>query len=73
MLPASALAAPEISFFVLREAGAALGMGAFKRIDAQHAEIKSMHILHEARGRGLARLMLDHLVVEARAAGVFAP
>ncbi|WP_372841480.1 GNAT family N-acetyltransferase [Phaeovulum sp.] len=69
MLPASALATPGISFFVLREAGAALGMGAFKRIDAQHAEIKSMHILHEARGRGLARLMLDHLVAEARAAG----
>jgi putative acetyltransferase len=69
MLPASALAAPGISFFVMREGGVALGMGAFKRIDATHAEIKSMHILHEARGRGLARVMLDHLMAEAKAAG----
>jgi len=69
MLPAGALAAPGISFFVMREGGVALGMGAFKRIDATHAEIKSMHILHEARGRGLARVMLDHLMAEAKAAG----
>lgn len=69
MLPAGALAAPGIAFFVMREAGAVLGMGAFKRIDAGHAEIKSMHILHEARGRGLARVMLEHLMAEARAAG----
>jgi putative acetyltransferase len=69
MLPAGALAAPGISFFVMREGGAALGMGALKRIDAQHAEIKSMHILHEARGRGLARQMLAHLLAEAKAAG----
>lgn len=69
MLPADALAAPGISFYVLREGGVALGMGALKRIDAGHAEIKSMHILHEARGRGLARAMLVHLMAEARAAG----
>ncbi|MDP2063938.1 MAG: GNAT family N-acetyltransferase [Phaeovulum sp.] len=69
MLPAGALAVPGISFFVMREGGAALGMGALKRIDAQHAEIKSMHILHEARGRGLARQMLAHLLAEAKAAG----
>jgi putative acetyltransferase len=69
MLPASALAAPGITFFVMREGRAPIGMGAFKRIDAGHAEIKSMHILHEARGRGLARVMLAHLVAQARAAG----
>lgn len=34
MLPADALAAPGISFFVMREAGQAIGMGAVKRIDA---------------------------------------
>jgi putative acetyltransferase len=28
-----------------------------------------MHVLSEARGRGLSRRMLDHLVTEARAAG----
>lgn len=69
MLPADALAAPGIAFFVMRDRGAAVGMGAFKRIDDRHAEIKSMHILAEHRGRGLARRMLDHLMAEAAAAG----
>lgn len=69
MMDAGQLATPEVSFFVLREAGQPLAMGAFKRIDAGHAEIKSMHVLAEARGRGLSRAMLDHLLVEAKAAG----
>lgn len=69
MMDKGALAAPGIRFFVLREDGAALAMGAFKRIDAGHAEIKSMHVLAEARGRGLSKAMLDHLVATARADG----
>lgn len=70
MMDASQLASPEISFFVMRDDGVPVGMGAFKRIDAGHAEIKSMHVLAEARGRGLSRKMLDHLIEQARAAGL---
>jgi putative acetyltransferase len=55
MMDKGALAAPGIRFFVLRDGGVPLAMGAYKRIDAVHAEIKSMHVLHEARGRGLRR------------------
>lgn len=69
MMDKGALAAPGIRFFVLRDGGQPLAMGAFKRIDATHAEIKSMHVLAEERGRGLARRMLVHLMTEARAAG----
>jgi putative acetyltransferase len=69
MMDASQLDIPEVSFFVLREAGEPLVMGAFKRIDADHAEIKSMHVLREARGRGLSRAMLEQLVAEAKVAG----
>jgi putative acetyltransferase len=69
MMDASALDRPDIAFFVLREYDQPLAMGAFKRIDATHAEIKSMHVLAETRGRGLSRRMLDHLMIEARAAG----
>lgn len=69
MMDAAKLDHPDIRFFVLREGAAAVGMGAFKRIDARHAEIKSMHILAEWRGRGLARRMLDHLIADARAQG----
>ncbi|KAF0115646.1 MAG: putative acetyltransferase [Rhodobacteraceae bacterium] len=69
MMDKSALAAPGIRFFVLRDDGVPLAMGAYKRIDATHAEIKSMHVLTEARGRGLSKAMLEHLVAAARADG----
>lgn len=69
MMDAGQLATPDVWFYVLREAGAPVAMGAFKRIDASHAEIKSMHVLVEARGRGLSRQMLAHLMTQARAAG----
>jgi putative acetyltransferase len=65
MMDKGALAAPGIRFFVLRDGGQPLAMGAFKRIDAGHAEIKSMHVLAEARGRGLSKAMLEHLLAEA--------
>ena len=64
-LDPAALDTPNVAFFTLREAEAVLGMGAIKRIDAGHAEIKSMHVVAEARGRGLARVLLDHLLAEA--------
>lgn len=69
MMDASELAIPEVRFFVMRDVGMPVGMGAFKRIDDAHAEIKSMHVLAEMRGRGLSRRMLDHLVDEAKATG----
>ncbi len=69
MMDKGALATPGIRFFVLRDDGKALAMGAFKRIDASHAEIKSMHVLAEARGRGLSKAMLEHLVAAARTDG----
>ena len=69
MLDASKLAAPGIWFFVMRDGGEAIGMGAVKRIDDTHAEIKSMHVLAERRGQGLSRLMLDHLVAHVLSLG----
>ena len=64
-LDPSALDTSDVAFFTLREENTVLGMGAVKRIDAGHAEIKSMHVVAEARGRGLARVLLDHLLAEA--------
>ncbi|MFC3529564.1 GNAT family N-acetyltransferase [Paracoccus mangrovi] len=69
MMPREALSAPEIAFFVLRDGGRPLGMGAVKRIAPDHGEIKSMHVLSETRGRGLSRRMLAALVAHARAEG----
>lgn len=70
MMDAGQLAQPGIEFFVMRDTGVPVAMGAFKRIDGTHAEIKSMHVLAELRGRGLSRLMLTHLIAEAKAAGI---
>lgn len=68
-LDPEALDTPDVAFFTLREGDAVLGMGAVKRLDHAHAEIKSMHVVSEARGRGLARVLLDHLLAEAQSLG----
>ncbi|MFE3837312.1 GNAT family N-acetyltransferase [Pseudogemmobacter sonorensis] len=69
MMDAGGLAVPGVAFFVLREAGRPVAMGAIKRIDAGHAEVKSMHVLAEDRGRGLSRRMLAYLLDQAAARG----
>ena len=70
MLPREALEAPSVIFAVARLSGQPVAMGAVKRLDARHGELKSMHVLAEYRGRGLSRQMLHHLIDEARAIGL---
>jgi putative acetyltransferase len=68
-LDVSGLLSPDVSFFSAREQGQLLGVGALKQLDALHAEIKSMHTAQAARGRGVARAMLEHLLATARQRG----
>lgn len=70
MLPRAALVDPAITFFVLREAGRPVAMGAVKVIEPGHGEIKSMHVLAEDRRRGLSAQMLRGLIDHARADGL---
>ena len=63
------LRAADVSFWMLTEGGAPLGCVALKELDAKHGEIKSMHVVAEARGRGLAGRLMEHLLQEARARG----
>jgi putative acetyltransferase len=63
------LGARDMTLFGVREGGRLLGIGALKQLDASHAEIKSMHTAAAARGRGVGRLMLEHLLHAARARG----
>ena len=58
-----------VSFFSIRQDGELLGIGALKRLDDSHAELKSMHTSETARGRGVGRAMVDHLIEVARARG----
>ena len=74
-LEPDALRGPDIGFVGLRENGELIGVGALKRLDPVvggegHGEIKSMHTLARHRGRGVARLILRHLMDEARRAGL---
>lgn len=70
-LPVEGLVEPAVTFFSARshQSGALLGVGALKELDPRHGEVKSMHTAAEARGRGVARGLLDHLVAVARERG----
>ncbi|OAE03084.1 GNAT family N-acetyltransferase [Arthrobacter sp. OY3WO11] len=70
-LDPSALSAPSITFWTARDDGGLLGCGALKLLDSPsgspvHGEIKSMRTTASARGRGVATLMLRHILDDAR-------
>lgn len=73
-LDSSGLEGPEVQFFLLRQGGKAVAMGALKTLDGGARELKSMHTLFEARGSGAGRAILGFLLQLARrdgATGVF--
>jgi putative acetyltransferase len=53
-LDVDALADQAVTFFSYRDGGTLLAVGALKQLDAEHAELKSMHTAQAARGRALA-------------------
>jgi putative acetyltransferase len=60
---------PKVTFVSYRDGDTVLGVAAIKELDPEHAEIKSMHTAAEARGRGVGRALLSHLLDTARAHG----
>ncbi len=60
------LRVPEVTFWTLWIDGELLSCGALKQISPSHGEIKSMHTAALARGRGLGRRMVEHILNEAR-------
>jgi putative acetyltransferase len=60
---------PSVTFFSFRRDGVLLAVGALKRLDSDHAEVKSMHTVAAARGQGIGRRMAEHLIAVARGAG----
>jgi len=65
----SALSHESITFWTAREDGVLLGCGALKRLSPGQAEIKSMRTTASARGRGVATLLLEHIVAAAARLG----
>lgn len=68
-LDVDGLVAPDVSFFAARRAGELLAVGALRHLGDGRAEIKSMHTAAAARGAGIGRLVLDHLLDVANADG----
>ena len=64
------LQSPDIGFWTIWDDETLLGIGALKRLSADHGEIKSMHTAQAARRRGVGRAMLRHIIAIARASGI---
>ncbi len=65
-----ALLEREAVLYAARDGQTLLGVGALTLIGPQHGELKSMHTAAEARGRGVARAILQALMDHARDHGV---
>jgi putative acetyltransferase len=69
-LDVAGLQAPDITFWAIWEDETLLGVGALKRLAADHGEIKSMHTAESARREGAGSAMLGHIIAAARACGM---
>lgn len=69
-LDPSGLRAPGMRFWSAWEGETLVGVGALKRIGAEHGELKSMHTAEAARGRGVGSALLRHIMAAARAHGM---
>jgi putative acetyltransferase len=65
LLDIESLKQPNVIFVVARDAdGAALACGAVVLFDG-YGELKRMYVRPEARGRGIAKTIIDHLELES--------
>jgi putative acetyltransferase len=69
-LDASKLFSPDITVFGARIEGEVVGVGAMRKLDAHHAELKSMHTLAKSRGSGVGKEMVAHIEDFAKTSGV---
>ena len=61
-LPEEGLRQPGVRFFSVWEGEMLLGIGAVKKLSEDHAEIKSMRSAPDQLRRGVARMILAHLL-----------
>ena len=69
-LDLAGLRRPEIRFWSVWQGESLVACAALKRLDARHGELKSMRVAPQARRQGLARVVLLHVLDQARAAGM---
>jgi putative acetyltransferase len=61
---------PNVTFFTAWLGGEIAGCGALKRLDGERGELKSMRVADAFLGRGVGRAILEHLLAQAKAAGL---
>jgi putative acetyltransferase len=59
-----------VAFFVARADGQAAACGGVLLVGREYAEVKRMYVRPAFRGKGLGRLMLDHLIAYAPTHGL---
>ena len=69
-LDASKLFSPDITVFGARIDGELVGVGAMRKLDLLHGELKSMHTLAEFRGSGIGKAMVAQIEDFARSSGI---
>ena len=60
---------PEVTFWTVWKAEQLVGCGAIKRLSHEHAELKSMRTAQSVRRSGVASLLLQYIIREARRLG----
>ena len=60
---------PDITFWSVWRGGELAGCGALKELDAEHGEIKSMRTAKAHLRKGVASMLLEHMIAEARRRG----
>jgi putative acetyltransferase len=65
-LDINALRQPDITFWSVWDGDELAGCGALKELDTQHAEIKSMRTASAHLRKGVASMLLEHMVEEAK-------
>ncbi len=65
-LDINALRQPAITFWSVWDGEQLAGCGALKELNSQHGEIKSMRTAESYRGQGVASLLLEHILKEAK-------
>lgn len=61
---------PEITFWSVWNDDELVGCGAIKLLDDIHAELKSMRTSPKHRGAGVGRMLLRHIISQARERGI---
>lgn len=68
-LDLDSLRKPDITFWSASDGGSLVGCGAIKRLDVDHAELKSMRTRPTQQRSGVASRLLEHIVAEAQRMG----